>query len=69
MYYAIRNKQTGKYISGTDFRYRPPRQIPASEYCAPRLFADCELHAEIEYRKINLARYEVVAVAITEIKK
>lgn len=69
MYYAIRNKQTGKFISGTDFRYRPPRQIPVSAYRPPMLFTGHELLAEIEHRKINLDRYEVVAVEVTEFKE
>ena len=69
MYYAIRNKRTGKYISGTDFRYHPPHQILESAYRPPKLFTGHELLGEIEHRKINLNCYEVVAVGISEIKE
>lgn len=64
MYYAIRRRDTKEYISGTDFNYNPPRQIMASEYRTPRLFTNLDLEIEIKHRKINLKRYEVVAVTI-----
>lgn len=66
MYFAIRHRKTKEYISGTDFNYRPPHQIKASEYRPPRLFSKIDLDIEIRHRKINLKQYEVVAVTVIE---
>lgn len=66
MYFAIRHRETKEYVSGTDFRYKPPRCIMADEYCPPKLFTKPQLEAEILHRKINLKKYEVVAVAVIE---
>lgn len=62
LYYAIRNKKTGKYVSGTDFRYSPPHQISASEYRPPLLFAPKEVLIQIRHRSINTKRYELVTI-------
>lgn len=66
MYFAIRNKTTKEYIGGTDYRHTPPRQIMASEDTPPKLFSECELKLQLARRKINLKRYEVVAVKVIE---
>ena len=66
MYFAIRHRKTKEYISGTNYRYSPPRQIMASEYRPPRLFSKFDLELEIKHRNINLKRYEVVAVTVIE---
>lgn len=66
IYYIIKNKRNGRYISGTDFRYSPPCQIFADAWSAPRLFCGYELEREISHRKINLKRYEIVAAEIQE---
>lgn len=60
-YYAIRNIKTGQYISGTDKKHRPARQIPADEYRAPLLFTGSRLLAEIRTREINPELLEVKA--------
>ena len=67
-YYAIRNKQTRQYISGTDFSCKDgkPRQMTSTALRPPRLFSGAELHSEIRSRKINLKYYEVVAVEVRE---
>lgn len=36
-YYIIRNKRTGKIVSGTDYRYFPRHQIYADEFRPPLL--------------------------------
>lgn len=68
LYYAIRNKRTLQYISGTNYNYSPPHQIKASAFRSPKLFTGDELNFEIKRRAINLKYYEVVAVEIKEIK-
>ena len=67
-YYAIRNKRTGLYISGTCHSYSDgkPRQISSSATRPPRLFSEVELRPEIRARKINLKYYEVVAVEVRQ---
>lgn len=67
-YYAIRNKRTGKYISGTDYSCKDgkPRQIMHSALRPPRLFNGVELRAEMLVRRINLKYYEVVAVEVRQ---
>ena len=69
MYFAIRHRKTKHYISGTDFRYTPPRQIIADEYHPPKIFAKHQLEAEMLSRKINPKRYEVVEVTVIEKKQ
>lgn len=64
-YYAIRHKESGRFVSGTDFRYNPPHQILEDEYHPPRLFWGGGVEGEIRHRHINLKRYEVVQVEIT----
>lgn len=64
MYFAIRNKKTKKFISGTDFRYSPPRSLMANEYSPPMIFTTLNLREELKRRKINLKRYEVVLITI-----
>ena len=68
LYYAIRNKRTMQYISGTDFNYSPPRQIKASALRPPKLLTGAELNFEIKHRQINLKYYEIVTVRIKEIE-
>ena len=65
IFYAIRNKKNGKYVTGTDYRHYPPRQILCEER-PPKLFQDITVETEINCRKINLNRYEVVPVVIVE---
>lgn len=67
-YFAIRNKRTGQYISGTDFSYRDgkPRQMLSSAFRPPRLFSGLEIDTEILVRRINLKYYEVVPVEVRQ---
>lgn len=67
MYYAIRNKRTKKFISGTDYRYNPPHQIAASEWRPPLIISAAHhtfLETTILHRRINMKRYEVVKINI-----
>lgn len=70
MYYAIQNKRTGRYISGTDFSRNAskPQQIMSSDLRPPLLLNGLELNSEIKHRGISLDRYRVVAVEIKEAK-
>ena len=66
--YAIKHKETGRFITGTDFRYSPPRQI-ISDYHTPMLFTGWNLLTEIKVRHINLKRYKVCTVNIKEVNE
>ena len=66
MWFVVRRKKDGKYVSGTDYNYSPPHSILCSELKPPRLFNALELRTEIEAREINLDKYEVLQ--ISEIK-
>ena len=65
--YAIKHKTTGKFITVTNFRYYPPRQI-LSVYDSPLLFTGYNLLTELKRRHINTKNYEVVQVAVEEVK-
>ena len=68
IYYAFKNIRNGKYISGTDFRTYPYRQILANEYRPPKLMATkLSVEAEIAHRQINPKTYKVVQVEIKEV--
>ena len=67
IYYAFKNIRNGKYISGTDFREYPFRQILANEYRPPKLMREFEVEYEIKHRGINLKTYKVVQVEIREV--
>lgn len=68
-YYAIKNIRTGGYISGTDFRCSPHRQILAGQYRAPKLFTDIDLQTELRRRQISPKTYKVVEVELKEAKE
>lgn len=65
--YAVKHRATGKFITGTDFRYSHPRQI-ISDYRPPLLFTGYDLLHEIQRRNIHMKRYTVVRVNVEEIK-
>ena len=67
-YYAIRNKKTRQYISGTDYSRKAakPCQIMSSALRSPLLISEAALRTEILVRHINLKYYEIVAVEIKE---
>ena len=68
-FYAIRNIKTGKYVSGTNYRYRPPHQISANEWRPPLLFAPRNLLTQIRLHSINMKRYEAVKVYMPKEQK
>lgn len=63
-YYAIQDRKTGRYISGTNFRGVKPRQMLSTAYRPPRLFHGEELASEIRRRHINTKHYKVVVVEV-----
>jgi hypothetical protein len=65
-YYAIQEKATGRYVSGTDFSRADgrPHQIFASSIRPPLLFSGDRIGYEIKRRGIDLKRYEVHVVEI-----
>lgn len=66
-YYAFKNIRNGKYISGTDFRTTPYRQILSDEYRSPKILRKCEIEYEMRHRQINPKTYKVVKVEIKEV--
>ncbi len=64
--YAIKHKQSGRLVTGTDFRYSPHRQI-LSDYQSPLLFTGYNLLHEIQHRQVSLRYYTVVGVTIQEV--
>ena len=69
IYYAIKNKKTGRYVSGTNFNYSDgkPRQIMHTSGRPPKLFTGLDILLEIKCRDINLKHYDVVAVQVKEV--
>jgi len=73
IYLAIKHKNTGRFVTGTDFNRWPRRQMMEVEYYPPLLFPNNDigydsLQIEIKRRKISLKRYEVVKVSLLEVK-
>ena len=74
MLYAVKNRTTGKYVTGTDFRSGKPRQIMDANR-APLLLDDYGgtlpegATLEMKRRGINPRRYKVVPVVVQEIEK
>ena len=68
-YYVIERRKDHKFISGSDFRYSPPRSIIADEYRPPLLIAEYELDFQLHRRRINLEKYKVTRVCICEIRE
>ena len=63
-YYAIRNKRTKRFITGTDYRYVPPHQRTSDNVCVPLIFNDLTLYQQIRRREISFRNYEVVTIDI-----
>ena len=64
MLYAIKNRNTGKYVTSTDFSRGKPRQIMAKDR-PPQLFCDRGIEGverEIVRREISRKRYKIVPV-------
>lgn len=72
MLYAIKNKRTGQYVTGTDFRshrqimnpYHPPLLL--SDYDEPENF-DFWIEPELNRRRVNRKNYKIVQVKLVEI--
>jgi hypothetical protein len=70
IYFAIKRKKDGAFVSGSDFRYYPPHSIMADDY-RPPLLIPCDMRnveTEIERRRINMDRYKIVRVEIKEVE-
>lgn len=65
--YAFKNRRNGKYITGTDFRCYPYRQI-MSDFRTPLLVTESDLEYQIKHRGINKKTYKSVEVKICEVK-
>lgn len=64
--YAIRNKKTGRWITGTDYRYSPPHQITSDDMAI--IYANEEL-ARFALRARRCGKcYEVVPVRLEVIQ-
>ena len=65
--YAIRNKNTHKWLFGTDFTYHPHRQYTSSEKV---LTWETESDARIEFIHRECGKsYEVVPVMLLELEE
>ncbi len=62
MWYLIRHKATGRYVSGTEFAYDPAenRQILSDEKHPPMLFAKDRIGLELLRRNVDRNAFEVV---------
>lgn len=68
IFYAIKNRRNGRYLSGTDFRSSPPRQILCDTYHPPRLFSGAEIVHELRHREVNMKTYKVEAVQVKAVE-
>ena len=66
--YAIKHKKYGRFITGTDFNYSPPRQLMGA-YQPPLLLTQYELKDELKRRHVNKNRYQVCEVEVKEVTK
>jgi len=60
IYYALREKSTKLFFSGSDFGDYTP--FLASKFLPPRLFTYFDLKEQITRQKIDLNRFEIVPV-------
>lgn len=65
--YAVKHRQSGRFVTGTDFNYCPPKQI-LSDYDSPLLLTGYNLLSELKHRKISTRHYMVVEVTVKERK-
>lgn len=63
--YAIKNRKTGQYITGTNYRYNPPHQI-TSGYHGPLLFPVMPT-VECLLRQVSMKYYKIVMVELVEL--
>lgn len=64
--YAIKHKENGRFVTGTDFNYSPPRQI-LSDYDSPLLLTGDNVLNELKRRHVNLRTYKVCVVTVKEV--
>lgn len=73
MFYAIKRRCDGQYVTGTDSRLYPYRQI-CNPILPPLILTDCDgtdpsvVDITLKSRGVNLKKYELVAVEIKEVK-
>lgn len=67
MWYLIRYKADGRYISGTEFAYDPTKnqQILSDEKHPPMLFAEDRIKLELLRRSVDMDDFEVVRADVT----
>lgn len=66
IWYLIRHKVTGRYLSGTEFDYNPKmnQQILSDEKHPPMLFAEDRIEPELIHRNVDLNDFEVVRAGV-----
>ncbi|MGL5433787.1 MAG: hypothetical protein ACRDBO_00120 [Lachnospiraceae bacterium] len=74
MFYAIKRKRGGKqFVTGTDYRYNPPRQI-CNPCLPPLILSDYDgqiqslVDTALASRHVNLKYYELVSVEVKEMQ-
>ncbi len=65
-YYAIQHKETGRFVSGTDFSRADGKvwQIFATPERPPLLIGGENLSSELKHRHIDLKKYNLVIVEV-----
>lgn len=61
--WMIRNKKTGKFVSGTDYRYHPPHQITDSSRRVLLYGNKSQAENDFRYRQCGV-NYEIVGVEV-----
>ena len=68
IYYAMRNRKTGAWLSRVDYGKKPPEPIDVGPYRAPKLFTDGGCKVLCGVVSIGSADdYEAVRVRIVEV--
>lgn len=62
--YAIKDKKSGLWITGTNFTKYPPQQIIELKSSAPLLISEFMLEVELKRRGIDRMNFEIVEVEI-----
>lgn len=66
--YAVKQKKSGRLISGTNYRFHPHRQILSDDFSPPLLFTGKQLLGELKHRTVSNRYYDVVVVEVREVK-
>lgn len=73
MLYAIKNRRSGKFVTGTDFRNGKRQIMDESE--SPLILSDYDgeipeaVETELRRRKINKKQYKIVPVRVVEVRE